>query len=83
MENNLNRMEIVKMKFKDAPIGARFKYSDSDRIWIKLNSYPKGQFNDGNGLICSWNGNVLGSQSFCSFVDEENGMDFNTEVELV
>ena len=72
------------MKFIDAPIGARFKYpGSSDRTWVKLNSYPKGQFNDGNGLICSWNGNVEGYQSHCSFVDEENGIDFNTEVEIV
>jgi len=71
------------MKFKDAPTGARFKYSPTGKIWVKLNSYPKGQFDDGNGLICSWNGNVEGDQSHCSFVDEENGIDFNTEVELL
>lgn len=76
-------MENVKMKFKDAPIGARFKYPSGNKIWVKINSYPKGQFNDGNGLICSWNGNVEGYQQFCSFVDEELGIDFNTEVELI
>lgn len=71
------------MKFKDAPIGARFKYPESDRIWVKINSYPKGQFNDGNGLICSWNGNVKVIQEHCSFVDEGSGTDFNTEIELI
>jgi hypothetical protein len=76
-------METVKMKFKDAPVGARFKYPKSDKIWVKINSYPKSQFNDGYGLICSWNGNVTGFQSFCSFVEEESGIDFDTEVELV
>ena len=76
-------MAKVKMKFKDAPIGARFKYGEGRKIWVKLNSYPKGQFNDGNGLICSWNGNIESYQSHCSFVDEENGIDFNTLVELV
>ena len=76
-------METVKMKFKDAPVGARFKYPKSKTIWVKLNSYPKGMHNDGNGLICQWNGNVEGHQSFCSFVDEANGIDFNTEVELI
>lgn len=59
------------MKFKDAPIGARFKYPESDAIWVKINSYPKGQFEDGNGLICSWNGNIEGHQMFCFFSDEE------------
>jgi len=74
-------MESVKMKFIDAPIGARFKHVN--KIWVKLNSYPKSRFNDWNGLICTWNGNVQGNQSFCSFVDKENGIDFNTVIELV
>jgi hypothetical protein len=81
--NNLDKMTNVKMKFKDAPIGARFKYPESDKVWVKINSYKKGQFNDGNGLICSWHGNVKGHQSFCSFIDEDAGFDFETEVELV
>ena len=71
------------MKFKDAPVGARFKYPNMDNMWVKINSYPKGMYESGNGLICQWNGNVEGFQSFCSFVDEENGIDFDTEVELV
>ena len=56
------------MKFKDAPVGARFKYPESDKIWVKINSYPKSQFNDGDGLIVQWNGNVEGvsiSLFFC------------------
>ena len=73
----------VKMSFKDAPVGARFKYPNSDKIWIKINSYPKGKFNDGNGLICSWKGNVNDYQEHCSFVDEEDGIDFNTLIELI
>lgn len=76
-------METIKMKFKDAPIGARFKHPKIDKIWVKINSYPKGQFNDGNGLIVQWNGNVEGYQSCCSFVDENEGIDFDTVVELV
>lgn len=73
----------IRMSFKDAPVGARFKYPNSDKTWIKLNSYPKGKFNDGNGLICSWKGNVSGYQEHCSFVDEEDGIDFNTLIELI
>jgi len=71
-------MENIKMKFKDAPTGARFKYPESAKIWVKINSYE-----DSRGLICEWNGNVKGHQSFCCFVDEEYVIDFNTEVELV
>jgi hypothetical protein len=78
-----HRMENVKMKFKDAPIGARFKHPNSSGIWIKLNSYPKGQFNEGLGLICSWNGNVEGYQSHCCFIDAEDGIDFDTVIELI
>lgn len=73
----------IKMKFKDAPIGARFKYPNSDKVWVKINSYPKGQFHDGNGLIVEWNGNVEGNQQFCSFVDEDEGVNYNTEIELI
>ena len=52
-------METAKMKFKDAPIGARFKQRNGNgTIWVKLNSYPKGRFESGNGLICEWKGNV-------------------------
>ncbi len=76
-------MEPVKMKFKDAPIGARLKYPNSGKIWVKLNSYPKAQFNDGRGLICSWDGNIKGFQSHCCFSDEEEGINFDTVVELV
>jgi hypothetical protein len=76
-------MESIIMKFKNAPVGARFKYPESNKIWVKLNSYPKGPGEDGLGLICEWNGNVAGYQSFCCFVDEESGIDFDTMVELV
>lgn len=76
-------MGTVKMRFKDAPVGARFRYPNMETVWVKINSYPKGKFNDGNGLICQWNGNVNGYQSFCSFSDENEGIDFDTEVELV
>ena len=73
----------TKMKFKDAPVGARFKYPTMTEIWVKIESYPKGMFHEGDGLIVQWNGNKEGRQSHCSFVDKEAGIDFNTEVELV
>ena len=76
-------METVKMKFKDAPVGARFKFPNMGNIWVKINSYPKGMHESGNGLIVQWNGNVEGYQSFCSFVDENEGINFDTVVELV
>lgn len=78
-----NERKMVKMKFKDAPVGARFKFPDDETIWVKINAYPKSPLEDGGGLIVQWNGNVEGRQSFCSFVDENEGIDFNTVVELV
>jgi hypothetical protein len=74
-----NEMEVLKMKFKDAPIGARFKFigeSLSKDVYVKINSHD-------NGLVVKWNGNVQGYQSHCCWLDEENSIDFNTEVELV
>jgi hypothetical protein len=76
-------MGTIKMKFKDAPVGARFIYPNSKNIWVKINSNPKGQFTDGRGLVCQWNGNIQGRQSFCSFVDENEGVTFDTIVELI
>ena len=77
------KLKAVKLKFKDAPVGARFKYQNMETIWVKINSDPKGICESGNGLICKWNGNVEGYQSFCSFVDENEGINFDTIVELV
>lgn len=80
-------MSNNKMSFKDAPVGARFRYpnsGDSGKVWVKINSYPKSQHYDGKGLICSWHGNIKGQhQEFCLFSDEENGIDFNSIIELL
>jgi len=74
-------MENVIMKFKDAPIGARFKFINdklipNDHVYVKIHAH-------GDGLVVKWNGNVEGWQSHCSWLDEENGYDFDTEIELV
>lgn len=79
----INKPEKIKMKFKDAPVGARFKYPNMQSVWVKINSYPKSKFNDFEGLVCQWNGNVEGHQSFASFVDDTQGIDFDTEVVLI
>jgi hypothetical protein len=71
------------MSFKNAPIGARFKYPNVEGIWVKINSCPKGRFHDGLGLIVKWNGNKEANQSICHFVDENAGIDFDTEIELI
>ena len=38
---------------------------------------------NGNGLIVKWNGNIPSHQSHCCWLDEENGYDFDTEIELI
>lgn len=73
--------EKLKMKFIDAPVGARFIYPGTCQIWVKLNSYPKGIHYDGRGEIVKWNGNVKGYQERCCFNEEANN--FDAEVELV
>lgn len=73
----------VKMTFRDTPIGAIFKYPGSDSIWVKLDSNPKSQWYDGDGLICLWNGNVSGHQKHCRFSDESLGINFDTEITLI
>ena len=52
--------EKVKMKFKDAPLGARFKYPNMKKTWVKIS----------DELIAEWKGNVKGFQAICSFTDE-------------
>ena len=67
------------MKFKDAPVGARFKFIGTNApkdIYVKINCHE-------NGLVVKWNGNVKGHQSHCCWLDEENGYDFDTEIELI
>ena len=66
----------IKMKFKDAPIGARFNFIGDDvpkDIYVKIHAYD-------DGLVVKWNGNVEGYQSHCCWLDEENGYDFDTEI---
>lgn len=72
-------MESVIMKFKDAPIGARFKFMGDilpNDVWVKIHT-------NGDGLIVQWNGNVEGHQSACCWVDEANGYNLDTEIELI
>ena len=72
-------MANVIMKFKDAPIGARFHFIVDDEpkdVYVKINAH-------GDGLIVKWEGNIQEHQSHCSWVDKENGYDFDTEIELI
>lgn len=78
---NIEVSPKVIMKFKDAPIGARFRYPGMETVFVKINSFPKGQFSDGRGLVVQWNGNVQGFQSHCCFTGGE--YDFDTEIELI
>jgi hypothetical protein len=72
-------MKNVIMKFKDAPIGARFNFIGDDApkgVYVKIHAYD-------DGLIVKWNGNVEGYQSHYCWLDEENGYDLDTEIALV
>lgn len=78
MAANIKNQKVI-MKFKDAPVGARFRFIEEDNteeIYVKIHDY-----ND--GLIVKWEGNVQGHQSYCCWVDKENGYDFDTEIELL
>ena len=81
--DDFKNKDVVKMAFKDAPDGARFRYPNMSEIWVKINSFPKSLSHEGNGLIAEWNGNIKGFQNYASFCDKESGTDFNTEIELI
>lgn len=73
------KADTIKMKFKDAPIGARFNFIGDDApkdVYVKINAH-------GNGLVVKWNGNVEGYQSHCCWLDEENGYDFDTLIDVI
>jgi hypothetical protein len=54
------------VKYNDLPKGARFKYQDSDDVWVLLQHHE-------NGLVAAWNGNKCGRsfQSLCSAVGDD------------
>ena len=71
--------DIIKMRFKDAPIGARFYFYNGDgtkAVYIKVNEIN-------NGLVVKWNGNIIGHQSHCCWIDKANGYDFNTIIDVI
>lgn len=80
IESQLTRTTKKKrMKFKDAPIGARFNFIGDDApndVYVKINMIDK-------GLIVKWNGNVEGWQSHCCWIDEEDGCDFDTLIDVI
>lgn len=66
--------KIRKMRFKDLPVGARFKYPDGDDVWIAVEMF-------GIGNIAKWNGlSDRMWQSRCCFVDEEWSLESEVEV---
>jgi len=71
--------DTIKMKFKDAPIGERFNFIGDDApkgVYVKINAH-------GNGLVVKWNGNVERYQSHYCWLDEENGYDFDTLIDVI
>ena len=72
-----NKENEMLMKFKDAPVGARFK-NEYGNIWVKLNSNL-----GGDGLVVRWMGNIEGSQQKAIWVSEEDGVTYDTEIELI
>ena len=72
-------MENVIMKFKDAPIGAFFNFFFFfffKDIYVKINAYD-------DGLVVKWDGNIQGHQSLFCWLDEENRIDFDTNILLL
>lgn len=67
------------MKFKDAPIGARFMFIEVNGpkdVYVKIHA-------NGDGLVVKWNGNVEGYQTHYCWLDQENGYDFDSEIEVI
>ncbi len=68
---------VIKMKFINAPIGARFSIVGCEEpriIYVKIS-------NADDGLIVHWHGNKEGFQNMCCWVDE--GCDFDTIIDVI
>lgn len=65
----------MKMKFKDLPKGARFKFPDGTDIWVVLKAYN-------HGLVAKWSGfdTSPDMQSLCSFCDDEWSLESEVEI---
>ncbi len=75
----MDAQKPIKMKFKDAPIGARFNFIGDDKpkeTYIKIHEF-------GDGLVAQWDGNVKGHQSLCCWLDKENGYDFDSLISVI
>lgn len=80
------------VKFKDAPIGARFKYIEPnanpnspfyEAVFVILDNYEEGTFHDGRGKTCLWVGNDIAKQNQQFFIFCDDTHTLNTEIELV
>ena len=69
-------------RFMDLPKGTRFKYPDSDKVWIAIEGYKR-------GLIAEEikpediHENNSSRQSLCSFVDADEGWKLESKVEVL
>ena len=70
----------MKMKFSDAPVGARFRFLHykPERVYVKIHANQ-----DTDGLIARWYGNEKRHQPHHSFADKELGITLDTEIELI
>ena len=60
----------MKVAFKDLPVGARFTYTDSKRVYVCLQNF-------GDGLITEYQPKPYsGFQSLYSFVEDEYTLDY-------
>lgn len=68
---------MSKVKFKDVPIGGRIK--EYGKVWVVLQ-------NSGRGLIVEYTGEIgvmNHHMSHCSFVDEDEFITLETEVNFI
>lgn len=65
---------MAKIKFKDVPTGGRI--NEYGKVWVVMNNY-------GGGLLVEYTGENDLTNSVCSFVDSENGITLDTEVDFI
>lgn len=71
---NYQEIAMGMISFKDVPIGGRIDYFG--KVWVVIENY-----ND--GLIKEYNGKNDKFLSYCSFCDEDEGVNLLTKVKFI
>ena len=69
-ESNPEKTTPVLIDFNDLALGARFRYTNGEKVWIKLDNIGRGKIAEYDKDLITHKGWI--GQSICSAKDEDN-----------